>query len=194
MQVDVFDPPGGLAGQPGGEEVLDVGYPGVQQVEALDDHPQVVAELVAGLRVDNGRLTGLDAVVFEERTWTEVANSKAAERPSWRGFWWSKRGASRQDPVQRAGDVLFSGRHVDESGSREGEVQVGDHPGMRLEVVGDLDAYPPGRRTVLRTARVAYVDQFGVEAEIPARGRGLELGHRNGSDADLGALGPGECR
>ena len=110
------DTTGGLAGQPGGEEVLDVGYPGVQQIEALEEHPQAVAELVVGLRVDDRRLTGLDAVVFEERTWTEVANSKAAERPSWHGFWWSKRGASRHDPVQRARDVLFAGRHVDEIG------------------------------------------------------------------------------
>ena len=63
MEVDVFDPPGGLAWQPGGEVVLDVGYLGVQQIEALEDHPQTVAELVAGLRVDNRCLTGLHAVV-----------------------------------------------------------------------------------------------------------------------------------
>ena len=44
------------AGSPGSREAKKYSMSdtlGVQQIEALEDHPQAVAELVASLRVDN---------------------------------------------------------------------------------------------------------------------------------------------
>src|SRR5688572_2510686 len=149
---------GGLAAQLRLEEVVDVRHLRVEEVEAFDEQPHTLRELVADLAVDDRRLLRLDAGVLDERPRAEVTEPQAAERARPDASRRVDFDTGRDDAVQCTRDEVLAGRYVLEARAREREVEVDVHPRVRVDVVGDLDAHPATRRAVLGAARIADVN------------------------------------
>src|SRR5687768_8985217 len=82
MEVHVVGAGGGLRREPRGVEVVDVAHLRVEDVEEVDVEADARVEAEADARADETRRLGTDAVVFNERTWAEVAVAQLARDPA----------------------------------------------------------------------------------------------------------------
>src|SRR5258708_6349123 len=79
MEVDVVDALGRLAAQARGVEIVDLAFPDVEQIEAVETHAPRFGELVADTAGDKRRGARAHAVVLDQGPRAEIAQPHAAE-------------------------------------------------------------------------------------------------------------------
>jgi len=179
MEVDVLDG-GGLAGQPGSVEVLDIAVLRVEEVEDRDVQAEHLP-IVGRTEIHECRGIGTLIVRFGEGIGAEVAHSDAArDRPC------GQCGTGGDDVLEGSGDPILSGRGVLELRAR---IRIGGVEGKPVEWPHESRELDPVATTAplwLCRSGVADEDELGLGGQEPERAGQVEPGIGLPAGTDLG--------
>ena len=139
MHVYVVDTFFDLSAKTRRVEVVDVRDSGVEDIEHVQHEACLVRESISGFRIPQRRVARLDVAVFNQRTRTEVTDTKAAEdrlAPV-------HRQSSRDDSIERTRHEVAGRIVVGESRVRPREIGIDGQPWPYARVVGLFQPDPP---------------------------------------------------